>query len=298
MTTMMMMILMTRVTRMMTVIGGSTDLTQLMGSRRLTGQEHQGFLQLGSRVLDWPGCRRRLSVRSGHTDRSAAPHGLPPHDRISDILGGECVTHSGDAGRMNAFHLQAFLAGIGGSTSKESLPASNVKVDTSLKTLDKVNRNSNRALASRLRKSASAHRKRGKVDVCTHPPHHEPWENTGSKDTIEVVSGGAVHGGSEPLSLIMPEARQLTARVKNRAVPSDGTETQPLGRRVPNLKPHFASFTEVQGDRCDDLRLCRRPTLLQFTERSDDIGPAAKVAEHNEALHSGKGFEVMPRRKL
>ncbi|CAJ1457623.1 unnamed protein product [Effrenium voratum] len=49
------------------------DLLGPMRPASFNSREHQGFL-------------------------SAAPHGLPPRDRISDILGGECVTHSGDAG--------------------------------------------------------------------------------------------------------------------------------------------------------------------------------------------------------
>ena len=52
-------------------------------------------------------------------------------------------------------------------------------------------------------------------------------EDARCKDAIKIVPGGAVHGRDDAPGLVMPKQRQIAARVKDRAVPSNGPKVNP-----------------------------------------------------------------------
>ena len=70
-----------------------------------------------------------------------------------------------------------------------------------------------------------------------------PSHKVTREDAIQVVPGGAVHSRDYAPGFVMPEQRQVAARVKNSAVPRNGPKAQSLGGRKLYLKPHFAGLT-------------------------------------------------------
>ena len=109
------------------------------------------------------------------------------------------------------------------------VPVSNKELNAPVQTLDEVYRHNDITLASRICKATNARVESREVDMRAGPSHKVIREDARCKDAIQVVPGDAAHSHDYAPGFVMPEQRQVAARVKDSAVPRNGSKTQSPG---------------------------------------------------------------------